>query len=177
MRPNRAEINSNVRGNKNSVPPIFTVSVFTSRCFTSSCFMFQLAKLTLTWPCSRRNMTLIPSAVSWFLLCRSVYQLAYNQVCLMDAPFYSFPSLKSDSWPNYFHLSGADLHLVLHRIEEDGLPAGAQPSDRGRALVSWPDGSRSFLYPALGCHWNHVLHPGGGNSFTQLQNNIYVSFL
>lgn len=70
--------------------------------------------------------------VSWFLSCRSVYQLAHNQLCLTDALFYSFPLLKSV----YFHLSGADLHLVLHRIEEDGLPAGAQPSDRGRALVS-----------------------------------------
>lgn len=52
--------------------------------------MFQLAKLTLTWPCSRRNMMLIPSVVSLFLSCRSVYQLAHNRLCLMDALFFFF---------------------------------------------------------------------------------------
>lgn len=72
---------------------------------------------------------------------------------------YRFPLFKSDSLSNYWDVSGADLHLVLHRAEEDGLPAGAKPSDRRNALVPRPDGSRSFLYSAFGRHWNHVLHP------------------
>lgn len=64
--------------------------------------------------------------------------------------------------------SGASLCVLLHRPEEDGVPAGAQLADRRCALVSRPDGSRSFLYPAHRRHWNHVLHPGG-ETLTQTQ--------
>lgn len=64
--------------------------------------------------------------------------------------------------------SGTSLHLFLHRTEEDGLPAGAQLTDRRPVLVSRPDGSRSFLHPSFGRHWNHVPRPGGQPPFTQL---------
>lgn len=86
--------------------------------------------------------------------------MTHNQLYLIYT--LSFPLLKSDSLSNYFDLSGTDLYLLLHRTEENGLSASAQPSDWRHTLVSRPDGSRSFLYPASGRHWNHVLHPGGG---------------
>lgn len=82
----------------------------------------------------------------------------------------SFPLLKSNSLSNYFCLSGTDLYLFLHRAEGDGLSASAQPSDWRHAVVSRPRDSRSFLYPASGCHWNHVLHRGGGKPVEHAQS-------
>lgn len=79
---------------------------------------------------------------------------------LLQAPTYCFHCVIV-SWSLVSVCTGTSLHLFLHCTEEDGLLARAQPTDRRLALVSRPDSGGSFLHSAPGCHWNHVLHPGG----------------